>query len=60
MHAFACELGDMIASNSRFEDRSITFADIDVERIRNERLRDTTLVIVRPKIPSRLSPYRLN
>ena len=41
-HAFAIELGSTIAESKRFANQEITYADVDFERIRNERMRDTT------------------
>ena len=41
-HSFAMELGSAIAESERFANQEITYADVDFERIRNERMRDTT------------------
>lgn len=41
-HAFTCELGHKIAESKRFKNEEVTYADIDFERIRNERMRNTT------------------
>ena len=55
-HAFASELGTTIAESKRFANEEITFVDVDFERIRNERMRNTTFG---DALQGRVSSYQI-